>query len=624
VAGAGFAVVSSRQTLTPRKRVGGIVPVRLALPASILSMLGGAAFIATLLAVQARGFDWTDEGYYLNVIASPWSFPTSVTLFGFVYHPLYVIADGDLILLRRLNLGLTLGPAAILAGLMATGVSSARAGSVQRGRQGWIALPVASLVLVFYRLPPSPSYNSLNLQALLIVAIALVLLLRHAWERSTGWVLLALGVALCFLAKPTSALALGPLLMAFLLGSRWPRKPPLRGIVLCALTLATALILAATLIDGSPAAFMQRLAAGRQEVQLLNAGQSVSVFHFVARLQPTGSPKSLLLMTALAGSVALLVWRATRGEPFRGRTAAWMLAILVIALCAALLCLWGLVTPAPRLRRLEAGLPAVPVGICIGALPAVRSTWRDSREALCLAALFLALPFVYAFGTNMDVWLTTGNAAYFWLLPALLVLKKQVDRLMYVLAMQVLVVMAVALYLQYPYRQSEPILATRTRVAIPLHGGAALYLTADAADYARGLAQLAEREELRPRTPLLDLTGHSPGTQYFLGSKPVGSAWIIGGFAGSEAYARAVLARVACDELAGAWVLIETLGYRALPETLLAAHGILLAESYEPVGALVAPVRSRPVRAEQVLYRPARSAPDAAAACRAARALHRQ
>jgi hypothetical protein len=198
-------------------------------------------------------------------------------------------------------------------------------------------------------------------------------------------------------------------------------------------------------------------------------------------------------------------------------------------------------------------------------------------------------------------------------------LKERAACILYLLLMQVLVVLAVGLYMHEPYRQSQPLMTPKIAVTFPATGGVALGLTPDAADYARSLVQLAEQVELRRRTPLLDLTGNSPGTQYFLGTKPVGSAWIIGGFPGSDAYARTLLARVPCEELAAAWVLVQPLGRRSVPTSLLALHGILVQDHLEPVGTVSAPVRENRTRYRQVLYRPARPVAEAVTACRAAR-----
>ena len=71
----------------------------------------------------------------------------------------------------------------------------------------------AMLVFVYfnhYFWLPTPSYNSLALQSLMIAATGLLLMERDGSRESlTGCMLLGIGGWLAFMAKPTTAIALG-------------------------------------------------------------------------------------------------------------------------------------------------------------------------------------------------------------------------------------------------------------------------------------------------------------------------------------------------------------------------------------------------------------------------------
>ena len=58
--------------------------------------------------------DFTDEGFYLNWIAHPSLYKASHTQFGFIYHPLYLLFGGDIVLLRQANILITLALAWLL------------------------------------------------------------------------------------------------------------------------------------------------------------------------------------------------------------------------------------------------------------------------------------------------------------------------------------------------------------------------------------------------------------------------------------------------------------------------------------------------------------------------------
>jgi hypothetical protein len=62
-----------------------------------------------LLVYSRYGIDLTDESYYLIWMSNPWIYPVSASQFGFIYHPLYLLFRGDIILLRQANILITFG-----------------------------------------------------------------------------------------------------------------------------------------------------------------------------------------------------------------------------------------------------------------------------------------------------------------------------------------------------------------------------------------------------------------------------------------------------------------------------------------------------------------------------------
>ena len=67
---------------------------------------------------SAYGIDFTDEGYYLNWISNPFLYKVSLSQFGYIYHPLYNLVDGNIIWLRRLNFLITFALACTLVYLV--------------------------------------------------------------------------------------------------------------------------------------------------------------------------------------------------------------------------------------------------------------------------------------------------------------------------------------------------------------------------------------------------------------------------------------------------------------------------------------------------------------------------
>src|ERR1700737_3121572 len=190
---------------------------RAALAISIVASL----FLLGLVMLRCRsGFDFTDEGFYLNWISNPWNFHSSVTQFGFVYHPLYRLVGGDIVLLRQANVVIlfALGWALCFTLLRSIFIQWDSIDAALRAGAIGVALVTGAGTLSFFDVwLPTPSYNSLTLQSLMLASIGALLADRElSRSSSAGWILVGIGGSLAFLAKPTSAAALGCIAAAYL------------------------------------------------------------------------------------------------------------------------------------------------------------------------------------------------------------------------------------------------------------------------------------------------------------------------------------------------------------------------------------------------------------------------
>ena len=176
------------------------------------TVLVTAVLVSVILVVWVlwrcrSGFDFSDEGSYLNWISNPWLYKASATQYGFIYHPFYLLVGGDIALLRQANILMTLGLAWVLC------VVLFRTLNHPRGQAGpWLSAHFVGIGLVLststlgYLDPwlPTPCYNSLALQALLLAAVGMLLAEANPSRKSlAGWVLIGFSGWLAFMAKPT-------------------------------------------------------------------------------------------------------------------------------------------------------------------------------------------------------------------------------------------------------------------------------------------------------------------------------------------------------------------------------------------------------------------------------------
>ena len=593
----------------------------------LLAMPGvtALAVVYWVLRYCGHGLDFTDESYYLVWAATPFEYTASVSQFGFVLHPLYALLGGDIVAFRQAGVIATLGLAWVLVWLVLG--RSPLPPALSPAWRWALALPLACASLLITLLSvhwlPTPGYNSLAFQALL-VAMSGLLLLERAPRGSgvLGPVLFGLGGWLAFMAKPSTAAALAVAALAWLaLAGRLSR----RTLALAAVSAALALVASAMAIDGSLVGFLRRLQSGLALAQVMSGKSAAQDMWRLGDfdLRPAG----LALTLAVAG-VMLVIYRLADAETLERRRTALRLsgALTLITLATLLGHMPGLSEEAHGIGLVFLGLPASLLLAAI--LGATLRGLRATRLAdLALAALFLVLPHVFAFGTNRNYWENAASAALFWLLAALVVFgvwygRRRMANVLAVAATGVLLVTAALLNagLESPERQPETLRRCTTPLALAGSPRPLLHCSGYAA-YLEEALRAARSAGLAPGTPMVDLTGQSPGLLYAIGARSLGLPWLLGDYPGSDAFAVAALGRVRCADLAAAWVLTEPGGPRSLSPAVLSSFGADLGRDYAPAAVLhPAPgaggYDSRP---PQSLLRPLRDPQAAARACEALR-----
>lgn len=224
-----------------------------------VNVLAAVLLLSVVLINCRAGFDFSDEGFYLNWISDPQRYRASATQFGFVYHPLYELLSDNVAMLRRANVLASFTLAFALCALLLPFLNNKR--SEEPGGLLAIALIGAACSLSFFELwITSPNYNSLNLQSTIIVAIGATFVVQdRSRYRVAAWLLIALGVTLSFLAKPSTALLLLILLTGYIIIYERQKLLALCFFI-CATT--TFIMLSAWVVDGALGAFVRRLIDG--------------------------------------------------------------------------------------------------------------------------------------------------------------------------------------------------------------------------------------------------------------------------------------------------------------------------------------------------------------------------
>jgi hypothetical protein len=555
------------------------------------------------------GFDFSDEGFYLNWISNPWLYKASVTQYGFIYHPLYLLGGGDVALLRQINVLITLGLAWILCIALFRAILS-KGGQTK----SWLRAPFVGVGLVLststlaYLDPwlPTPCYSSLALQALLLAGMGILLAEANASRKSlVGWGLIGFSGWLAFMAKPTTALALAIVAALYLL---FTGKLRIRLLAVALVTTVFLCLISAWVIDGSVGGFVERLILGVQDAARLQGGHTLAE---ALRWDDFGLGHDEKI--ALESATCIIFLGSLLGSFKRP---AGRLSAVVVVLVFSGICIWfvaGLAFPRWASTPFRGLLFwAVPYGAWLAALAGARENPLRlfSRGCLALVLFLVVLPHVYTFGTNSNYWAGGSRAAVFWVLAGVPLLASAAGdgkswRTILPMAAGAQVITASLLFLSMedPYRQPQPLWQQKEVVEIGVTGSR-LRVAHEVADYIQNLGRLARNSGFRTGDPMLDLTGHFPGALYAIGARAIGRPWMIGGYPGSGDLAVDGLDRVSRQELRNSWILTEPTGPRRLSSRILERYGIDLAKNYVEVGVVNSPKGKYPGGYEQHLFKP--------------------
>lgn len=596
----------------------------------LLALLGATAsgLIVIWCCHYARyGIDFTDESLYLVWAAKPETYKYSVSQFGFFYQPLYAMLGGDVGALRQANILLIFG----LAWLMCFVLMRATVAGEQQPSEGRSfslisisAILASTSLLVFQEWIPAPSYNSLALQALMVCVTGLILAdARPTRASMAGWVLIGVGGWLALMAKPSTAAALAVLAAAYLFCAR---KVGIKLLAMaCALAGALTVITAFT-IDGSLSVFVTRLSKGIELATALEPGYALDALIRLDTIDLSANQTALMMQVGVfaVGTSALMF----SGHAI-ARGIAFIASICLIALSIAFV--MGTVTFTDTLGIFQGAtmLGLLPAAIVSGCVSQKKDWWIAlMRERIALVIFLFLTPYIFAFGTNGNYWRLGSLAGIFWVLAALvLAIPQRMGGRAFSLAIpialvgQILTVLLLSFGFEHPYRQDQPLRlnTSGTRVGPP---GSLLWLSQPFSSYISTASRTARANGFIPGTPIIDLSGQSPGLLFAIEAENLGQAWMIGGYPGSEALAVRSLADTPCERIALAWVLLEPSGSRSLSPAVLAPFGARLPDDYVEAGTWMAPAGAggRQSASAQRLVKPARDPQAAARACEAARA----
>lgn len=570
-----------------------------------------------LLALNAhKGLDITDHSFYLLWAKQPENVSGSVTHFGYVTKLLYTLVYGSIDIFR-------------LAGVIVLSVLGlCLAASIGRYWQAMrlnVRLPFCSLAVtllcgsLFYYNSwlDFPSYNWLALVAVLVTVIGLLFFTAHpnkTWLCCVTIILIAAGGALAFIAKPTTAMVLAAMALTWSLG----HCPNLRGLISVSVSGIVATLFLGVFAYwnfGSVDAYLKNLSFGLDLSATLGGGHTLPLAMWRAANSLVMFGKEWiyhpLVMVSIVSCVVI-----TLGACFRWSDSFVRVGVMFTLFVSLTIFLQG------GFKYFEDGceqnignmfLIVVSMLIALSAAvltaasrnPRILADTKAYRYGLSLSTFLAVGAFAPALGTNNDFVEQLSYSAVFlagavFIALNLLVpinIRRYISATAGLLVSALLVVTLIEAY-EHPYRLPTGI--SRQDIPVTVYRDQYLEVDSRTASYIRELRHIAYDAGWESKSPLIDMTGGSPGAMVILEARIPGAPWLLGNYPGSDEFAEKVLGSVSASVLTKAWILTAPHGERRLGDSVLLENGIGFPHDYKRVGSVESGHRSE----KQILWKP--------------------
>lgn len=575
-------------------------------PLGILLAAGAASSLAAIAAYvtfSQSGIDLTDEGYYLNWLEHFDEYPALATLFAIAYRPLYWLAEENLTTLRISNILLIISVGIVMQ-LRAIHRPN---GTLEKGRETRVlvftAIVMSSTSLLALGSWTTPSYNHLTYIGCALICCSLI---SYADIKTasryvpTGLetIFLSAGLALTFLGKPSSGLALTLIIIIFGTTRNKLAKSKIFISIACSVIIAGLL---ASWGAGGGATLINRIMLGKEWLQILDGGYSL--------IRLIGSAVKIVLFPLL------------------------LTIPILIGLQIKLISIWKSIDNPRRRSNLTAGASLIALTIILAALTFLLSTnslirlniftlslvvttaimlnhdgnWRklvahlrgkDVIQYYGILAIAL-IPFCYGFGTNTSIWIKALSASSIYTALTLKILSSSASSATDKYRNGIIACCILALFISlpaisapiiHPYRQEGAKWTYRSPLTIAT-SKQKIYVSKDIQAYVAQTQKLLNSNGFKLGTPIIDMTGQSPSLIYLIGGKAVGQAWMIGGYPGSSELAKKVISKINKSDLSRAWIITEKQGQRSLDLSALTVNGLDIYNKshYIYAGSIVTP-----------------------------------
>lgn len=537
-----------------------------------LAILFGLAIYSfyLLLFLCQYTFDITDEGFYLAAIDYADKYTNNSSNFGIVLQPIWNFLGKDIVLFRQLNALCIVSLAIIMFYLLLNYKTEQR--SFHKKIQTLLYATIFSISsLAFYSVfLPTPNYNSINFIAIELAVIAYTIADASSLKKSIlSAIIIGFSGWLAFMGKPTSAAGLAVIALFFhtiFFLSNKQKKHVAISFLVSGLTAVTLVWITAHIASGSLINFLNELRTSFElnRVFLGSDWATTSSLLWKGSFRTVHDKSTIFIFLFSLVTLLILILdhqhsiKNNKLFLFLAKTLNLVLMFFMLKIVFSVL-FFGQANPNIILTLSEkiaiVWLPVIIISIVVYGL----EPYKEKRLSdLYLPLLLICAPYIYAIGTGNSYLVPISLAPLFSFAIFAYVSRHKLNHSsIQCVAVFALLIGALSLPVggKKGYRYPEVSFKTDTPIAIERLKG--LKLNSKYNDYLTSLNQIARNAGFHDNTPIIDLTGASPGVIYTVGGEPFATAWMSGGYIGSTELAIEKIKRASIDDFNRAWVLHE-------------------------------------------------------------------
>lgn len=591
---------------------------------SILFLCVFLTQLCSLLPDFSKGIDLTDESFYLINASSLMEISASVTSFGHFTKLMLDAVNGNIFLFRLFGLFILLMCAGYFAKELERYCCIYSNNSFDQLRVPWQITIITSSLSFYCIWLITPSYNWLNLISCLLVCAASMGLVvskknidRHISISYSEIKLFTISFGLCvsFFAKPPTVLFL-LVGVVFLFSLSFNFRAVLSIFSRIAIISFCILVISIYLFENSISVYFWKLELGLELLFSLQSTHGFSVYYDkIMNVVAIFDGHFVQLIAFGVISVVFYLFyvrKKLNSFSYWSLSKRYKILLTSVFLLMTLYVFW--LNGYFYGRKIGfLGLGLVGFYVFFSLLISVdnhRKTtvqrYEIARAKIWPALTMLFFLMAFSIGSSSHAVLVMSHGFVF-IAASVSYLVRNIDKFeggkYFQLSCMVIILFVVVLNLRYaqehPYRLVAALNKQTNKVNIPLNGNS-LYVDSITAKYIRDIKVSALKAGWREGTPLIDFTGATPFVSYYLKAKIVVVPWLFGGYKGSEAFARKVIANANKEDLDTAWLLISPNGRLKINLSVLFEKSDYEIKNYTKVGEFVTGYRNE----TQELWKP--------------------